>query len=74
MISITVAILPGGYAEIRRIIGLVHLANLSDLARRNDRWMRSSNQQVRLPEERRRLAPFTCAAVTAPLGDVLCGG
>ena len=42
MISITVAILPGGYAEIRRTIGLVHLANLSYLARRNDRWMRSS--------------------------------
>lgn len=36
MIRVTIEILPGGYAEGRRTIGLMHIANISDLARRSD--------------------------------------
>jgi hypothetical protein len=36
MIRVTVEIFPGGYAENRRTIGLMDIANLSDLARRSD--------------------------------------
>ncbi len=36
MIKVTIEIIPGGYAEGRRTIGLMHIANISDLARRSD--------------------------------------
>jgi hypothetical protein len=36
MIKVTVEILPGGYAEYRRTIGLMRIANVTDLARRSD--------------------------------------
>jgi hypothetical protein len=36
MIKVTVEILPGGYAACRRTVGLMHIANLSNLARRSD--------------------------------------
>jgi hypothetical protein len=36
MIKVTVEIFPGGYAAYRRTIGLMHIANLSDLAPRSD--------------------------------------
>lgn len=37
MIRITVELLPGGYADFtRRPIGMLHVANVSDLTRRSD--------------------------------------
>ena len=36
MIRVTVEILPGGYADCRRTVGLMHIANISDLASRSD--------------------------------------
>jgi hypothetical protein len=36
MIRVIVEVFPGGYAENRRTIGLMHIANLSDLARLSD--------------------------------------
>lgn len=36
MITITVEILPGGYADARHTIGQMYIANISDLARRSD--------------------------------------
>lgn len=36
MIKVTIEIIPGGYAEGRRTIGLMRIANISDLARRSD--------------------------------------
>ena len=36
MIKVTIEIIPGGYAEARRTIGLMHVANISNLARRSD--------------------------------------
>jgi len=36
MIRVTVEILPGGYAEGRRTIGLMHIANISDFSPRSD--------------------------------------
>lgn len=36
MLRVTIEILPGGYTERRRTIGLMHIANISDLARRSD--------------------------------------
>jgi hypothetical protein len=36
MIRVTIEILPGGYAEGRRTIGLMHIANISNLAPRSD--------------------------------------
>ncbi|MGY3133417.1 hypothetical protein ACVWZM_004099 [Bradyrhizobium sp. USDA 4501] len=36
MIKVTVEILPGGYAEGRHTIGLMHIANISNLAPRSD--------------------------------------
>jgi hypothetical protein len=36
MISVTVEILPGGYADRRRTVGLMNIANISDLAPRSD--------------------------------------
>jgi hypothetical protein len=36
MIKVTVEILPGGYAEYQRTIGLMRIANVTDFARRSD--------------------------------------
>jgi hypothetical protein len=36
MIQVTVEILPGGYADGRRTIGHMYIANISDLARRSN--------------------------------------
>lgn len=36
MIRVTVEILPGGCAKARRTIGIMHISNISDLARRSD--------------------------------------
>jgi hypothetical protein len=36
MLRVTVEILPGGYAGGRRSIGLMHIANVSNLATRSD--------------------------------------
>jgi len=36
MIRVTVEILPGGYADRRRTVGLMHIANISDFAPRSD--------------------------------------
>jgi hypothetical protein len=36
MIRVVIEIFPGGYAEGRRTIGLMHIGNISDLARRSD--------------------------------------
>jgi hypothetical protein len=36
MIRVTVELLPSGYAEARRTIGLMHIANISNLARRSN--------------------------------------
>lgn len=36
MIRVTIEIFPGGYADGRRTIGLMQIANISDLARRSD--------------------------------------
>ncbi len=36
MIRVTVEIFPGGYAEGRRTIGLMHIANVSNLAAQSD--------------------------------------
>jgi hypothetical protein len=36
MIKVTVEILPGGYADYRRTVGVMHIANISDLAPTSD--------------------------------------
>jgi hypothetical protein len=36
MIRVMVEVLPGGYAEFRRTIGRMYIANISDLAPRSD--------------------------------------
>jgi hypothetical protein len=36
MIKVTIEIIPGGYVEGRRTIGLMHIANISNLARQSD--------------------------------------
>jgi hypothetical protein len=56
MIKVTVEILPGGFTGNRRTLGLMHVANISDLADRSD-------YEARIAESANPLtgtAPRTC--------------
>jgi hypothetical protein len=56
MIKVTIEILPGGFSGFRRTLGLMHVANISDLADRSD-------YEVRIAENANPLAgtsPRTC--------------
>lgn len=66
MIKVTVEVLPAGHAEYRRTVGLMHIANISNLARRSDYKvdiMEGDNPSS--PELARSPARFMCAITTA---------
>jgi hypothetical protein len=57
MLKITVELLPGGHAEFRRTLGLMHIGNVSNLKDRSD-------YEIRLTESANPLAgtpPRQCA-------------
>jgi hypothetical protein len=62
MIKVTVEILPGGFSGFRRTLGLMHVANVSDLADRSD-------YEVRIAENANPLAGTTPRACHVMVRD-----